>query len=640
MHRLSWIHFLYSKEVAYYLKDFIRKNDAIFVISSALIDGTIQSNGGHFFGKKGMRSLVLLTQSDGRHVIEEMVRKGLTDYFHTMLLDDFNLEELEGGGYVPRIKNAIYITEDEYIQEVEDLPEYSRDDIGLSVEGLKSILADYDDSSMVQVWREIYDSDYYKKLMGDRTEKFDTCYDINGDLTFKISTSVDDLESIFKSVKIDDIFRKAKGSSKLYETSIVNVYGEANYYKNEYKNIKKALTNLFYLTRPNEPAFGLLHSDEIDVLSWKIRRLLNCGKNDQIHNLLEKASSIISKAYEQNPDIKNSNYYLKIKTRKDAMNSHTPFFITFDDKYIVFGTRGNLIKFLELKTGEITKKFESHEKGHKIEVLKLSPDGKYFAGCSSKYDEDYYSVKDVILIRNIDTGELITKINEHILHSTDYKNCITIPKGNKYIISGLNSIKIWNFKNGDLIHQIEEPHDDKIYSLQSSPDGKYIISTSIDSTIKTWDIETYELVHVFNEHKRAVTDASFSPDGKYIISNSWDKTIKVWEFLTGDVLKTINVGFFESSPYKSMISPNGSQILANVSFGDINKPSMVKVWDFNTSKLLQTLFWKNGEGWGYITDAKFSPKGNYLVSTSYDYHTKIGMINICVTLNQYYNYLV
>lgn len=75
MVRRSWIHFLYSSEIAYYLEKFIRKNEAIFIVGSALTNGTVQSYDGQKFGQKGKKSLVLLTQSDGNHIVEGMVKR-------------------------------------------------------------------------------------------------------------------------------------------------------------------------------------------------------------------------------------------------------------------------------------------------------------------------------------------------------------------------------------------------------------------------------------------------------------------------------------------------------------------------------------------------------------------------------------
>ena len=69
-------------------------------------------------------------------------------------------------------------------------------------------------------------------------------------------------------------------------------------------------------------------------------------------------------------------------------------------------------------------------------------------------------------------------------------------------------------------------------------DGKYLVSSSYDKTIKIWDIKTGESLNTFNGHNGFITSVIITPDGKYIISGSTDKTIKIWDFKTGESLST------------------------------------------------------------------------------------------------------
>jgi len=278
-----------------------------------------------------------------------------------VLLDNLMPGEIESGDHGYRIIKAKYLTEDEYYREVFRLPEYSRNEKGLSVGNLKKILNRFDDSDMVDVWREIFETEYYDYLMGDQTERFDACYEAQGDLTFKLSTSVDNYERLFRQVKVSDVFRKAGISYRSYKPDEINVFGESDYYKNEYEKIKKGLKNIYDLTRPNEPNLGYLDSNEIYTLSKNIKELLGKRKNDQIVKLLDSISKIISKMYENNSDIINSNYYLKFKTINVDINSDTPFFITSDEKNLVYGAKDNIIKVMELQTGKIMKTFKGHK---------------------------------------------------------------------------------------------------------------------------------------------------------------------------------------------------------------------------------------------------------------------------------------
>jgi WD40 repeat protein len=77
-------------------------------------------------------------------------------------------------------------------------------------------------------------------------------------------------------------------------------------------------------------------------------------------------------------------------------------------------------------------------------------------------------------------------------------------------------------------------------ALAWSPDGKYIASVGAGGIgeagiIYVWDVETGEVITVFDEHQALVPSLAWSPDGSQIASGSWDRTVKIWDPLTGEV---------------------------------------------------------------------------------------------------------
>jgi WD40 repeat protein len=68
-------------------------------------------------------------------------------------------------------------------------------------------------------------------------------------------------------------------------------------------------------------------------------------------------------------------------------------------------------------------------------------------------------------------------------------------------------------------------HSGRVNSVAFSHDGKYVLSGSLDKTIKVWDSHTGSEVHTLAGRSSFVTSVAFSYDGKYLLSSSRGKTI-------------------------------------------------------------------------------------------------------------------
>jgi WD40 repeat protein len=79
---------------------------------------------------------------------------------------------------------------------------------------------------------------------------------------------------------------------------------------------------------------------------------------------------------------------------------------------------------------------------------------------------------------------------------------------------------VWDI-SGKLIATLTG-HQELVNSASFSPDGKRIVTTSVDNTAKVWDISG-KLIATLTGHQDYVNSASFSPDGKRIVTASWTK---------------------------------------------------------------------------------------------------------------------
>lgn len=100
---------------------------------------------------------------------------------------------------------------------------------------------------------------------------------------------------------------------------------------------------------------------------------------------------------------------------------------------------------------------------------------------------------------------------------------------------------IWNLQNDskDTPTKISprhtfEAHKRHALKCKFSPDRKYLVTTSADSTAKIWETECYTLVQELKQSSpRWVWDAAFSADSQYLFTASSDYNAKLWNVKTG-----------------------------------------------------------------------------------------------------------
>lgn len=164
--------------------------------------------------------------------------------------------------------------------------------------------------------------------------------------------------------------------------------------------------------------------------------------------------------------------------------------------------------------------------------LSWSPDGKSLArGIFGHYADGDFPIEDILVIIDARTFKKV---------KTFYKPT----EGKKY-----------------------QTGDDLVYSAEISPNGKLLLSSGFDKTIKIWDIESTKLLKTL-DFGQEIFMSKWSPDGKKIVSISFDKTIKIYNAETGECIQTINDDY---RPFSVSFSPDGTKILTAGEKG-------IKIW--------------------------------------------------------------
>jgi len=101
-----------------------------------------------------------------------------------------------------------------------------------------------------------------------------------------------------------------------------------------------------------------------------------------------------------------------------------------------------------------------------------------------------------------------------------------------------NVIALLDAKTGRRINQLDG-HTSVIWSLDLSPDGRFLVSSSGDLTIKLWNIASGSLLRTFTGHSKIVRTVTFSPDAQTIASGGGDNETKIWSVPNGNLLVTL-----------------------------------------------------------------------------------------------------
>jgi WD40 repeat protein len=205
-------------------------------------------------------------------------------------------------------------------------------------------------------------------------------------------------------------------------------------------------------------------------------------------------------------------------------------------------------------------------------------------------------------------GACLQTLTKH----SSWVTCVAVsPNGQTFASSSLDdTVKIWNLHSGEELLTLRG-HTRGVNAIAISPDGKTIVSGSDDYTIKFWSYHTGTLLGTLTGHSRDVNSVAITPDGKFLCSGGEDRAIRLWHMGTGALLKTLTgvAGMIKTVA----ASPDGKFLASG---GLDNK---IKLWNLQTGELAQTLVGHLG----CVNAIAFSPNGQFLATGSKDKTIKL-----------------
>ncbi len=119
-------------------------------------------------------------------------------------------------------------------------------------------------------------------------------------------------------------------------------------------------------------------------------------------------------------------------------------------------------------------------------------------------------------------------------------------------------------------------HTDAIKSISFSHNHQFIVSGSIDKTVRMWSIPPVNKTHqIFHGHAAGVNKVGFSTSDSYIISAGYDDKLFIWDWRNKKRLKAFDIAHTEFSIGKSDVLAF-IDAACNLRLFDLNSLSPIK----------------------------------------------------------------
>ena len=168
------------------------------------------------------------------------------------------------------------------------------------------------------------------------------------------------------------------------------------------------------------------------------------------------------------------------------------------------------------------------------------------------------------------------------------------------------SIRLWDLEMWTCL-VVYKGHDGPVWDIQWGPYGHYFLTGSRDRTARLWSQDQIVYLRLFAGHEQDVDCVAFHPNSAYVFTGSSDKNVRMWQVTNGVPVRlfTGHTGNVTSLA----CSPSG-KILASA-----DDQGTIILWDLGPGKLLKRM---RGHGKGGIWSLSWSAESTVTVSGGMD----------------------
>ena len=191
----------------------------------------------------------------------------------------------------------------------------------------------------------------------------------------------------------------------------------------------------------------------------------------------------------------------------------------------------------------------------------------------------------------------------HVIPGTRGGNSVIVTPGGKGLATRLRALYLFEIATGKVLHQVEASAGAEFYQTVISQDGKVAATAGEDAgkqCIFVWDSSLEKIVRRLDGHEETIWDLAFSPDGKKLSSGDYGGNLILWDIADGRILHQLKKGHADSASCVAFL-PDGKTLVS------AGADAYVRFWDVESGKRLNEI-----KPAGEVDVFAFSPDGKWL----------------------------